>query len=247
MERRAYYRVTSEEVTGVQARVRTSKGAIIDGEPTNVSVDGAALRFAVPGLDRSGGPVFEVGEEVELQFALPTRDAPVLLKATVIHRTEAEGSRQYGFQFAGRTDLDSQLAPALYWLFNRRTSQRVKPTLDSPIAVTLHVAASGSTVDARLLDISTGGMGLRVPLAAESALAAADRVSVFLSLPTHEPRLDLVVKIRNRCLMGPEVRYGVEYDLEQTQDVQRQLGVISAFVMECQRAVSHQRETTPGD
>jgi c-di-GMP-binding flagellar brake protein YcgR len=245
MERRAYYRVTSEEITGVQARVRTSKGAIIAGEPTNVSVDGAALRFPVPVPDRTGGPVFEVGEEVELQFSLPTRDAPVLLKATVIHRTEEEGARQYGFQFAGRTDLESQLAPALYWLFNRRTGHRVKPALDSPIGVTLHVAASGSTMDAQLLDISTGGMGLGVPLAAESALAVADRVRVFLSLPAHEPRLDLVVKIRNRCLMGPEVRYGVEYDLEQTRDAQRQLGVITAFVMEGRRAILHQRETTP--
>jgi len=237
MERRAHYRARSDEVRGVQARVRTSKGAVIAGEPMNVSVDGAALRFAVPGPDRPRGPVFEVGEQVELQFTLPAIHAPILIIATVIHRTEEDGARQYGFQFAGRTQLESQLAPALYRLFNRRTSYRVKPALDSPIGVTLTVVASGSTVNAQLLDISTGGMGFRAPLAAESVLAAADRVRVSLSLPTHEPHLDLVVKIRNRWLIGPEVRYGVEYDLEQTQDAQRQLHVITAFVMDRRRAV----------
>jgi hypothetical protein len=236
MERRAHYRVASDDVPRVQAAVRTSRGAVIAGEPANVSVDGAALRFAVSELGVTGGPVFEIGEQVELLFGVPARDKPVLVTATVIHRTEQDGARQYGFQFADRSKLESQLAPALYRLFNRRASDRVKPAPESPIDVTVELSASAAPVTAQLLDISTGGMGLRVPLAAEPALAPADRVRVLLALPTHQARLDLVVRIRNRCLIQSGVRYGGAYDLAQTRNAQHQLNAVALFVLDRQQA-----------
>jgi len=247
MERRAQYRTVSVDVTGVQASVRTAEGDLITGDPVNASVDGAALRFAMPAADRTAGPVFEIGQQVELQFAVPPRRAPVLLAATVIHRIEEEGARQYGFQFSNRSQLESQLAPALYRFFNRRTSERVRPAVDAPIAVTLHVLPGGSVVETQLHDISAGGLGLRAPLAAETALAAAERARALLSLPGHEIRLDLVVEIRNRRLAGAEVQYGVTYDLAQTRDAQRQLETITAFVMDHLEAAGGPGASPPRD
>lgn len=244
MERRAHYRVAAGDVPRVHVTVRTSNGAVVTGDPTNVSVDGAALRFALSESDRTAGPVFEIGEQVELQFALPARDNPVLVRAMVIHRTDENAARHYGFHFTDRAQLDSQLTPALFRLFNRRASDRVKPAPGS-LDVTLDPGAGRSTVVAQLLDISVGGMGLRAPRAVESALATADRVRVYLSLPTQEARLDLVVRIRNRSLVGSDVRYGVEYDRERTQNLEHQLEAINAFVTDRQLAERSQPEATP--
>lgn len=237
MERRRQYRVDSGEVEGLQTSLRTSTGSVFSGQPLDLSVDGMAIRFLSLGFALPGASPLLVGDEVELRLALPQLEKPLAAPARVIHRADQEDSRRYGFRFTDRQQLESQLSPALYRFLNRRAAYRVKPAPDSPIEVTLTGTPGGSRARARLLDISAGGMGLRVPLQAESALSATDRIKVSLSLPNCIARLNLGINIRNRRLVGAEVYYGAEFDLGRTPEAQRQLDAVIAFVMERQRAL----------
>jgi c-di-GMP-binding flagellar brake protein YcgR len=183
-----------------------------------------------------------VGQEVELTLTFARPKKALLLSARVARRIDEGESRRYGFQFTDRQQLEQQLRPTLYRLFNRRASYRVRPAPDHPVEVTLECFPGGTPVQAQLIDISTGGMALRVPLEAESALADSDRVRVSASLPDCPQRLDLSAIICSRSLAGAEIRYGVKFDLQRTDSSQCQQDAILNFVMARQRAELHAKQ-----
>jgi hypothetical protein len=212
------------------------------GDPVDLSISGVGTRLVMSlGFAAMSCPALAVGQEVTLYLGLSEAERPLELPARVMNRTDEGELRRYGFQFTDREHLERQLPPALHRLFNRRYAYRVEPDPDSPIEVMLICTAPPLQVRARLVDISPDGMAFAVPLAAESALAAVDRLVACINLPggRQPPRLGIL--IRNRSVLGNEVRYGVEFDLERTQDAQRQQAAVTRYVMDRQRTLIRRR------
>ena len=235
-DRREQCRVDVGEGKELEVSVRASGRPSFSGQAVDLSVDGAGLRVLSLGFPPSAGPVLGVGEETELTLTFAALKKELVVSARVTNRTDEEESRRYGFQFTNRQQLEEQLWPALYRFFNRRAAYRVEPAPDCPVEVTLERTSGGMRVQAPLLDISAGGMGLRVPAEAESAFAESDRIRVSTSLPGCREPLNLTAIIRNRRLAGAEVHYGLEFDWPGTENRQRQQDAIIAFVMKRQRA-----------
>lgn len=242
MERRSQYRVTSEEVSSLHATIRTPGGVYSLGEPVDLSISGVGTQLLMSlGFAATSCPTLVVGEEVTLYLGLSEAERPLELSARVMNRTDEGELRRYGFEFTDREQLECQLSPVLHRLFNRRHAYRIEPDPDSPIEVMLICASPTLQVRARLVDISTNGMAFDVPLDAESALAAVDRLVACVGLPGggQPPRLGILT--RNRSLLGNQVRHGVEFDLKRTQDAQRQQDAVARYVMDRQRTLIRQR------
>ena len=242
LERRSQYRVQSEELVDLRATIRTPDGTYPLGKPVDLSMDGVGTQLLISMRFASAGcPTLVVGEEVTLCLGLSAAESPLELSARVMHRTDKGESRRYGFQFTDPKQLERQLSPALHRLFNGRHAFRIKPDPDSPIEVLLISASPALQVRTRVIDISLDGMAFAVPLDVESTLATADRLVACIGLPggRQPPRLGIL--IRNRSLLGNEVRYGVEFNLERTQDVRRQQDAVTRYVMDRQRTLIRQR------
>jgi len=241
MGRRQQYFSFPEKSQDLEVSVRLSGGPSFSSEPLDVSFEGAVVRFlALRFHDVPRSPSLAVGEDAELIFTFRELGQPIVVSARVVRRTDDEGSRHYGFQFTDHEQLKSQLSPQLYRFFNRRGAVRVKPAADGPVAATLEGGSEARQVHADLVDISITGVGLRVPVVVESSLAGTDRIRISISLPDWPSPVNFEGIIRSRHVAGVDtVQYGIEFDLERSDDGQRQQEDINRYVMERQRAVLH--------
>lgn len=239
MGRRKEYRSFTENIQELDVSVRLSGGPSFSSEPLDVSFEGATVRLlALRFHDVPRSPLLAVGEYAELIFTFRELGQPIVASARVVRRTDDEGSRHYGFQFTDHEQLQSQLSPRLYRFFNRRGAFRVKPAADGPVAATLEGGPEARQVHADLVDISFTGVSLRVPLVVESTLAGTDRIKVSISLPDCPSPVNFEGIIRSRHVAGVDtVKYGIEFDLERSDDGQRQEDAINRYMMERQRAV----------
>ena len=243
-DRREQYRVDVGENERLEVSVQTSGRPPFSGQAADLSVDGAGLRLLSLSFPQSAGPVLGVGEETQLTLTFAGLERGVVFSARVTHRADGKNSRRYGFQFTDRGQLEEQVWPALYRFFNRRAIYRVEPAPSHPVEVTLERGADGTSVRVPLVDISAGGMGLRVPADAEAAFAESDRIRVSTRLPGGGEPLNLTAIIRSRRLAGAEIHYGLEFDWQGTENRQRQEDAIIDFVMERQRVTLAQESVT---
>ena len=235
MERRKQYRVEIGQGIDLEVTVRASGGSSVGGQLFDVSVEGMGVSFVSVRFSMPVGLALQVGGDVELVFTSSLLKNPVVISARVVNRADREGSCRYGFQFTDRQQLEKQLSPVLFKLFNRRASYRVAPAHDSPVTVTVEGGPRGMRAQTRVVDISTTGVGVCAPLEVESALADTDRVTVFMSLPNYEHPLVFAGIIRNRRLTAAEILYGIEFDLERSENPRRQQDAVIEYVMKRQR------------
>ena len=242
MDNRAHYRIDLAGLEDAQVSVKTAQGVSVLGQILDLSIGGLGLRFSLD-IPLPGCPDITVGEEVELSFASDRFKRPLAVSARVVHRLDEESSRRYGLQFSDRQQLEDELATELFRLFNRRKTYRVEPDPDVPIEVTLEHCQAGVQVQAQVKDISVGGLGVRVPADVKATLGTSDRVKVAISLPGHQDPVILIGNICHRREAGEEIHYGIEFDLEQSEDPKRQQNAITDYVMKRQRAALRRVKT----
>ena len=243
MDNRAHYRIDLAGLEDDQVSVQSAEGVSALGEILDLSIGGVGLRFSLE-IPLSGCPDFTVGEEVQLSFAADRFKRPLAVSARVVHRLDEEGYRRYGLQFTDRQQLENQLATELFRLFNRRKTYRVEPDPDVPIEVTLEHRQAGVQVQAQVKDISAGGVGVRVPADVKATLGTSDRVKVAISLPGRQDPVVLIGNICHRRVAGEEIHYGIEFDLEQSEDANRQHSAITDYVMKRQRVTLRRAKTS---
>ncbi len=242
MDDRAHYRIDFAGLEDAQVSVQSAEGVSALGQILDLSIGGLGLRFSLD-IPLPGCPDFTVGEDVELSFAADRFKRPLAVSARVVHRLDEGSSRRYGLQFTDRQQLENQVATELFRLFNRRKTYRVEPDPDVPIEVTLEQRHAGVQVHAQVKDISVGGLGVRVPADVMAALGTSDRVKVAISLPGRQDPVILIGNIRHRRVAGEEIHYGIEFDLEQSEDPKRQQNAITDYVMKRQRATLRRAKT----
>ena len=239
MDRRKHYRVEPAEGDDLQVSFAKPGAPPVPGLVLDVSAGGVMVQLALAGC-----PDLAMGEEVELSFVADRFKRPLAVSARVVHRRDEGSSRRYGLQFTDRQQLENQVATELFRLFNRRKTYRVEPDPDVPIEVTLEQRHAGVQVHAQVKDISVGGLGVRVPADVLAALGTSDRVKVAISLPGRQDPVVLIGNICHRRVAGEEIHYGIEFDLEQSEDPKRQQNAITDYVMKRQRATLRRAKTS---
>ncbi len=240
MERRKQYRVEIGQGSDLEVAVRASGGSSVLGGLIDVSIVEETVRFVSLRFSMPVGLPLKIGDDVELVFTPSLLKDPVVVSARVVNRVDDEGSRRYGFEFTDRQQLMKQISPVLFKLFDRRVSDRVAPADDSPVKVT--VEGGLRRLRARMVDISATGVRVRAPLEAESTLGDTNRVTVFLYLPDCRPPLVFAGIIRNRRLIEGEICYGIEFDLERSENPRLQQDAVNLYVMKRQGEVLRQQK-----
>jgi c-di-GMP-binding flagellar brake protein YcgR len=235
MEQRKQYRVEMDPSTDLHVDIVLPDGTPVPGAPVDLSADGAGIRFLSLRFAGPPCPAHGIGDEVQLRFTSKLLKQPLLVKARVAHRVEEDGCRRYGFQFTNRSELERQLAPELFRLFNRRSAYRVTPNERAPIDVIMEDHQGGAPVHARAVDISASGLGVRAPIEAEGTFVSIDHIGMTISLPGRPQPVVLRGIIRNRRLAGHEIRYGIEFDFERSRNTKREQHAVAEYVMIRQR------------
>ena len=65
-------------------------------------------------------------------------------------------------------------------------------------------------------------MTVDVPTTVESGLLVSDRVEAFVDLPNHQPRGALRGSVSSRRAEGPSTRFGIAFEVTETDDLRRQ-------------------------
>ena len=233
MNQRKQYRVKVQEGRDLRVTLLGDKGqAPCPGIVIDVSAEGIGASFPA-----SECRAVAVGAEVELSLTSDQIKTPLLVLARVRQRLEETGSRQYGFQFTDCGQFERRLSHILHALFNRRSAYRVEPDPDSPVEVALEPIAFGTSEKSELVNISAGGLSVRLPVDRDSAFSETSLVKLTFSLPDCQRPFALVGDIRSRVLAGIMVNYGIAFSEDHSEHFARQADAISNYVTQCQREI----------
>ncbi len=233
MDQRDQYRVDIGGSSVLQVGLVAAGGVSIVGRIADISVRGVSLVLSAHRGPQEGGRALRMGEEVQLRFPSTLLNKPLTASARVKDRTEEGDSLRYGFEFTDPAQFEYRLWPALRRLFNRRQAFRVAPHHELPVEITPGAARAVFP----LLDISTRGLAVRVPIEAEPALRATDRIRLSFGLPGRQPTVDVDGIVRSRVLLpGADVRYGAEFDLQRTSNPDAVQSAIGEYVMQRRQA-----------
>jgi hypothetical protein len=195
----------------------------------NASPHATSVRF-----HREGAPRFAIGDVAKLSMSSPSLPETIALSAQVVSRGEAEPHRTYGFELHRRNEGERAMARTYLNVIGRRGAFRVEFSPDESVPVAVLVQALGESHEllGTILDISAGGLRLRLKADAERLLHRVDAFEIRFALPGHDAPLTLSAFIRHRAACPDGVAYGVRFDPERSPDFLEQLEQISEFVME---------------
>jgi c-di-GMP-binding flagellar brake protein YcgR len=228
-EKRKAYRVETKEKTSYETSLILPGGKLLAGEIANISFEGAAVKIP----DKQCPPL-EQGDPIRLAFRLAhTGD-----RNWIIHGTLRESHVELGIRLLriklrlGDTFLQ-QLQPEDWAIFNRRQTFRVRPNPRSPLTVNLEW--EGESTEGQVIDISLGGMGVRL----ESQVAKVISESQSMALSLYLPGFDVPLNISGSvCYLKKERdshRLGITFSLIRDELFIQKEKAISKFLLMRQR------------
>lgn len=172
-------------------------------------------------------PAVRVGQHVDLCYLEGAEGTPRSFVAQVLARRLESGGT--GYQFRVKTKPRDGRALDI----SQRASDRVE--VDEVAAQTLLLSALGSDPEQSgyLVDLSTSGAQVIVPIEVEAALFGYDLVHASFQLGgAKAERCELEAVVRWRRLDGSEVRYGLQFRADASPDAERSRQLIAAYVAE---------------
>lgn len=204
-------------------------GRETDGELQDLSVKGCCASFP-----KSGLPALEAGQVARLEFRGLLLLEPLCAQAAVKSRT-ADGDRVLlALEFIDPESVQRNVPYVLLAEFNRRTAPRVP--IDDVVEVT--VQSLGIEDPALLLEVSTGGVGLRISNELARQLTPGDRLELSFRLPEHPEGFHLLGMVRGLRPSGDWVGCSIQFDEAATADFERQREAL-------ERIVDRRRKSTP--
>jgi hypothetical protein len=191
-------------------------------------------------------PVGGEGQAVVLDVHHPRDDWRVRANAQVKQLGKRdEQSVLMELQFTRLGELYAQLDDALGRYFNRRTSRRVKPDLDTKVGV--RVAYGPHRVRGEAHDLSRTGIGVVAPLVQAAIFRAGERVRVYIDLPGHKEEFEVLGVVKHGYRNGEEVLLGIEFDLLSDTPMRDRRGEYLDYVEERREAIeAWQRQLSRG-
>jgi hypothetical protein len=207
------------------------------GRVIDITAEGVAVR-----IPSAAGLALREGEGVVLTFAGSRFPLPITTPGVVKYHLPEGPTDRFGLEFADKASLEKALGgQSLHFLFNRRKSFRVAPEKEPSIAVTLRRLGEEKRTVARLVDISEGGLSVSVGRESDPGYADRESLEVSLLLPVRDGDIRLRATLRHRRIVGGRIRFGMEIDVERTEDWKRQLGAIREFVAQRQQTMLRRR------
>lgn len=165
--------------------------------------DGASMIVAFP---LEAGPALPLGRGARIDMSGGPFGAPVETSGLVVARRDGPDQDEYQFRFGDAA------RGVIGLLFEARRDPRVGPPEGRTVTVALRSLDGGARpVACHLVDLSVGGIAVRVPPASERELATTFRVRLALPLEGGSEPLVLDGEIRRRALERDDVVYGLEF------------------------------------
>ncbi|MBL7224504.1 MAG: PilZ domain-containing protein [Desulfobacteraceae bacterium] len=210
---------------------------------------GELLPCDIEYLDREGGSLSFPGEShlnlsrrERLEFLTDNRSKELIIDAIILKSSTVKGRRVCRFRFADMVNLEEALGSGVLSSFNRRRAFRVAPNAGDKIEIEL--AWGGEGTSGSLVDISTSGIGITVDSITVDldpevggTLGPLDRLTLSFQLPGCDTWLRMTGIIRNRNPKGKKIRYGIDFEWDQSGESQQQAEAIRGYLMRQQQSV----------
>ena len=221
----------------VEVHLVLDDDTLVPGTLKTVGSVGAKVHFAP---DKA--PTLALGARTRLRFSGPRLERPVVATVSVQTRHDDEHARSYGFWFAKREEIETQLLPRLQGVFNRRGGYRVQPDANMPVLVTLESDDRRHRLCGPLLSISTTGMGIRASFEDEAAFAGSSHATACFALPGRtQASVKIRVLIRQRRSAGRHVQLGLVFEDIESPEHGRDERAIREYVVARQSEILRRR------
>lgn len=191
----------------------------------------------------------EIGARVTLWLVEEESGIELPLESRVQSHKSDDRGQVVDLAFLDLRTVGGLLQPLVARRFNRRSAFRVKPgRYEGPFAVTLVAPpdVEAPLTTGTLVDVSTHGLAVDMPVAFEQAMTGRDRVEVLFRLPTSQGSLVANGRIAHRTVRGDVVRYGLQFLNVEAPEFQRTHDTILAYVIRRQREMAEENELMNG-
>lgn len=177
-------------------------GAEVAGELLELSSRACRASF------REALPALAAGDVVELEFRGLLLFEPLRLEAAVASRSARGERSEVQLDFLDPEAVQQRVPYVLQSEFSRRAARRV--TIDEVVEVEL--SADALEAAALLLEISTGGVGLRVAPELAALLSEGQALELFFRLPGRAEPFRLAGTVRGLRALTDGIGCSVQFD-----------------------------------
>lgn len=131
----------------------------------------------------------------------------------------------------GAADHDDEVSDGVAEM-DKREHPRVTPPPHAPLPFTLRGEACGTSAAGHAVDISVGGIGIRVSSITAAAFETIERVKVLIDLPGHPSEVGVSGVICHRRPVYGLIHYGIKFEHGDCEESQRIQDAITSYVME---------------
>lgn len=198
-------------LSGLMVAIEKPDGTRFEG--TLVNFTGGTLKVQFWGEEL---PHFGLTQPISIFINGLNLDLPAL-PACAMERNELPGGRSYRFAYTLTPEFQELIPEDLWVLFPSRASHRVRPSMDAPVKVYLGSVDGEVDFEARVLDLSTTGVGLAVDRETEAQLHDQGVLRIQFQFPGmigQGNSTTVFGKVMHRRMAGSELRYGVSFDTE---------------------------------
>lgn len=218
----------------VDAAVQTPDGKSYDGKLDDVSIAGAAMRFAA-----NAAPSFKTGQMITITLCVPLPNQAhqvidIQAEVRYLAQDDDTASIRCGLKFDRRVENGSALYSALRVLANRRSETRMLPARNEDITMVLK-APDGTEVQGEVRDISAHGARVLVGGDFENDTIGLDSIALSFHLPSEDHDTTLIGKIRNKEIQHDKTYVGIEFDDADSPKFAAQQREIVRYLMRRQR------------
>jgi c-di-GMP-binding flagellar brake protein YcgR len=220
--RRRAYRKRQCKAYALSVLVSGADGTL-PGQFLDLSMGGVAAAFA-----SEKDPQWKAGDVVEV-VVQSLSHGKVRSPARVVYAKGLDARLvRYGFEFINAGDLYAQLDTFYERLFNRRSSMRVRPSLDRKI--TLALTLGGGRREAVIAEISATGVGLVLAPEQGAGIEVGQRVGVEFRLPGTKAPFRGQAGVVSVQATPERVVLGLAFELQGAQGLGGQTRELEAFI-----------------
>jgi c-di-GMP-binding flagellar brake protein YcgR len=232
-DNRSQYRVHKQGSAQLEATLITEDGRQAVGECMDLSVGGVGVM--IPQTKDLG--IVE-GARLRVRVHHLGRPKGIEAAAEVVTISHVGTTIRFGLRFVKISEVVAQIDPFYARWFNRRRSARVMPDFATKVACTLRW--SDGELEAKVHDISVGGLGLLATSEEVSGIGIKGRVELSFSLPNTPLPIVCRAKIVSLKTFTKNVLVGLAF--EPNGGIERYAAGLQRYVDERQRCIAQYNE-----
>ena len=209
--------------------LETSAGERFRGSLVDVEGELGACRISIDFARRQVADL-PVGANVNVLFRKPREEKVTRVAGKVIYRIEDRFRMRFQLIVGNVPRIIASTSVS-----HGRACARVEPFPGVDVPVTVQNIDGGRMHRAILRDISATGLALLLSVKDEPELFSLWRLKVVLHLPTSDEPVELIGHVCHRRRFGTRaVRYGIDFDQQETQDFENKQNLVFGYVAGCQ-------------